>query len=392
MNTLNCRPSALVVLAVLLCSRLPAIDLTSAAAPGDEARDQQAPVSPPITPQLQSVPLEPKGSFIAAPLPVSSAAIGTGVVPVVGYIFPFSRKDHISDPSTVGAGGLFTSNGTRAYAAYADLNMGEDRYEIRTIYVRGNLNYDLYGIGILAARADTRISLKQTGEVFFGEFLARVRGDFHLGPRLLIGNSVVTSRDTGNSAKVPPDLGLHTSLTAIGLRLSRDTGNAKFYPTSGSRLDVTADFFLPQLGSKYRFQSYGLTFNKYFEPGEKQVIAYNLYVCGTGGRPPFYGNCIYGKSNELRGYVAGRYLDRAMFATQAEYRLSLPKRIGVALFGGVGEVFPGATQIFQSRNVLPAVGVGPRFQLSKKYHVNLRADIAWGRDGHTWGLGIGEAF
>jgi len=28
-------------------------------------------------------------------------------------------------------------------------------------------------------------------------------------------------------------------------------------------------------------------------------------LCGTGGEPPFYGNCIYGMNNELRGYQAG---------------------------------------------------------------------------------------
>ena len=33
-----------------------------------------------------------------------------------------------------------------------------------------------------------------------------------------------------------------------------------------------------------------------------------------------------------------------------------------------------------------------RFLLSKKYHVNLRADIAQGTDGHSFGMGVGEAF
>ena len=46
----------------------------------------------------------------------------------------------------------------------------------------------------------------------------------------------------------------------------------------------------------------------------------------------------------------------------------------------------------QSGHFLPAGGGGLRFELSKKYHVNLRADIAQGRDGHTFGMGVGEAF
>ena len=81
-----------------------------------------------------------------------------------------------------------------------------------------------------------------------------------------------------------------------------------------------------------------------------------------------------------------------MIATQLEYRLVLPKRFGVVGFGGVGEVIPGGSQIFRGSNFLPGGGGGVRFQLSKKYHVNLRADIARGKDTWTWTMGVGEAF
>ena len=156
--------------------------------------------------------------------------------------------------------------------------------------------------------------------------------------------------------------------------------------------DFISDFYSQELGSKFSFQSYGVTFNKYKSLNEKQVVAFNAYFCGTGGDPPFYGNCIYGTNNELRGYTAGQYLDRYMIATQAEYRLALPKRFGVVAFAGIGEVIPGAGQLFRSSNFLPAGGGGLRFMVSKKYHVNLRADFAAGKDGHTLSLGIGEAF
>jgi hypothetical protein len=157
-------------------------------------------------------------------------------------------------------------------------------------------------------------------------------------------------------------------------------------------LDVTSDFFSQGLGSKYSFQSYKFTFNKYGSLSKNQVLAYNLFACVTGGQPPFYGNCIYGTNNQLRGYIAGRYLDRYMVTTQLEYRLALPKRFGLAAFGGVGEVIPGGNQPFRTTNFLPGGGGGLRFELSKKYHVNLRADLAKGKDSHTWSLGVGEAF
>jgi hypothetical protein len=80
-----------------------------------------------------------------------------------------------------------------------------------------------------------------------------------------------------------------------------------------------------------------------------------------------------------------------MLATQAEHWLVLPWRFGVAAFGGIGEVAPTFSS-FDAENVLPSVGVGPRFSLSTKYHVNIRADFAWGKTGNTFSMGLGESF
>lgn len=184
------------------------------------------------------------------------------------------------------------------------------------------------GVGVSAGRAGTKLPLEQTGQVFRGEALRRVGWEFFLGVRFWTGSSAISlrlSEGTTPDVPPPPDLGIHTTLRALGLRLNRETSPNRFYPTSGTLLDFTSDFFSEALGSKYSFQAYRFTFNKYGSLSKNQVLAYNLFVCGTGGTPPFYGNCIYGANNELRGYTAGRYLDRYMLATQLEYRLSLPK-------------------------------------------------------------------
>ena len=46
-------------------------------------------------------------------------------------------------------------------------------------------------------------------------------------------------------------------------------------------------------------------------------------------------------------------------ATQLEYRLALPWRLGLVGFGGVGGVVPGADQ-FRFKQLLPAGGTGIR--------------------------------
>jgi outer membrane protein assembly factor BamA len=217
--------------------------------------------------------------------------------------------------------------------------------------------------------------------------------DFYVGGRFITGSSFITLKPASEKIPpIPPDVGLHTDLRALGMEVWRDSRPNRFYPLKGSVIDFTGDFFAHNLGSKYSFQSYKFTFNKYWSLNDKQVLAYNLYWCGTGGSPPFYGNCIYGGNNELRGYTAGRYLDHYMFATQLEYRLVLPWKFGLVGFGGVGAVAPGSDQFFRSNHLLPGGGTGIRYMMSKKYHVNLRTDFAWGKDNFTWGVGVGEAF
>ncbi len=356
--------------------------------PGTPAKPEQEPKDKELKKNKKR-----RGSFVAAPIPISSPAIGSGVVPVAAYIFPLVPEDHVSPPSVVGAAGLITNNGSRGFAVGGDLYFKENTYEITAIYTHGNVNYNLYGLGSGVNIAGFKLPLAQTGQAFLGEALRRIAWKFFLGPRFLSGNSLITLRRSGSvGSEIPPDLGLQTNLRAIGIQLQRDTRPNRFYPTAGTYFHFTSDFFAHGLGSKYAFQSYRLTFNKYASLTKNQVLAYNLYACGTGGTPPFYGNCIYGTNNELRGYTAGRYLDRYMTATQLEYRLTLPKRFGVVGFGGIGEVIPGGNQIFRSNHFLPSVGGGLRFELSKVYHVNLSADYGKGRGGHTFSLGLGEAF
>lgn len=334
-----------------------------------------------------------RGSIVIAPLPLVSPAIGTGLIPVVGYIFPFSKNDKVSPPSTIGGGGLITNNGTRAWFFGGQLFLREDKYEVTAGYGRGNLEYNLYGVGLAEGNSGLKLPLNQTGHLFFGEVVRRIVWKFFVGPRFTDGSSVLTvNPNDGKIPPLPPDLGIDTALTALGFRVVRDTRPNHFYPTGGSKVEFTADFFSQALGSKYSFAHYKFNYDKYWSLSKSQVLAYDLYVCDTGGEPPFYGNCIYGASNELRGYVAGQYLDRHMYATQVEYRLSLPWRLGVAGFTGVGEVVPGATQYLRSNHLLPDIGGGPRFVLSPKYHVNLRTDFARGKDSWTWSMGVGEAF
>lgn len=271
-------------------------------ADGDQSTDANSPSQDNETSKKKR---KARGAFVIAPLPISSPALGSGIVPVLAYIFPLSTADKTSPPSVIAATGLVTNNGSRGFALGGQLFFKEDTYEVTTGFARGNLNYNLYGLG--SGDSQLQLPLKQTGQAFFGEFFRRIGWRFFVGPRFLRGSSLITVRSANvGSIPLPPVLGFNTTLTSLGFGIKRDTRPNRFYPTTGTLLTFTADFFSQTLGSKYSFQSYKLTFNEYWSFSKNQVLAYNAFACFTGGQPPFYGNCIYGTQNELRGYTAGQ--------------------------------------------------------------------------------------
>jgi hypothetical protein len=205
------------------------------------------------------------GALVVAPLPIVSPAIGSGIIPVAGYIFPFQEKDKVSPPSVVGAAGLITNNGSRGFALGADLYMKENRYELKAAYFHGNVDYNLYGVGYENGNAGLKLPLEQAGQLFFIEFLRNIGWKIFVGGRFITGNSLLTIRPTSSETPpVPPDIGLTTNLRALGMEIVRDTRPNRFYPIKGSLVDFTGDFFAQNLGSKYSFQSYRVTFNKYW--------------------------------------------------------------------------------------------------------------------------------
>ena len=196
-----------------------------------------------------------RGSIVVAPLPLVSPAIGSGVIPVVGYIFPFSRNDKVSPPSVVGAAGMVTNNGSRGWGAGADLYFKQNTYEVTSVFIKGSVNYNLYGSG---AFEGLELPLVQSGDVYRGEFLRRLWWKVFVGPRFWTGRSFVTLAPNSiqNLPPLPPGFGIQNNMRALGLRMIRDTRPNQFFPVAGQSWNSRPTFFMQSLGSKYSFQAY----------------------------------------------------------------------------------------------------------------------------------------
>ena len=356
---------------------------------------------------------EKRGEWLIAPIPINSPAIGAGLEYFVGYVFPFSKQDKVSPPSIAGVGGLFTNNGSRAFGIGGKVYLKEDKYRLTLGGGHVSVNADLYGVGKVAGDRGLFLPLNTKGTGIIGESLFAVRKGIYLGFRFQYRNLRLsidrTNSDLPDDIETNPPAQVADIIDAIrdnlfrqrtvsiGPKFQWDTRDNTFYPRRGIYLDSGIDFFATGLGSKFTYQFYKAAFNKYTSLGEHQVLAFRGMGCAAAGdRVPIYDICLFGAWNDLRGYSAGRYQDRRMFATQAEYRVTMPKpgflgRFGAVAFGGIGGVGPTFEDIGVSA-MLPAGGAGLRFRLTKKNPINFRVDYGWGKAGGTLCIGVGEAF
>jgi hypothetical protein len=356
--------------------------------------------------QAQGTSAGRKGEWLIAPIPVNSPAIGAGLAWVAGYVTPLSNDDKVSPPSMFGAGGLFTNNGSRAWAIGTKMYLREDKYRVVAAGGHANITFDLFGVGNLSGDRGLSIPVSVKGSAFFGEPLLGVGKSIYVGGRFQYRNLGLSIDD--ELEKNPPaeiaDIVEETRenlsrqrTVAIGPRFQWDTRDDKFYPRRGVFLDFGIDFFAKAIGSEFTYQYHKTAFNKYIGLGDHQVVALRGMGCAAvGDQVPIYDLCLFGFQSDLRGYSAGRYQDRRMFATQVEYRFTIPKpglpgRFGLVAFGGVGGVGAKFTEIGIG-DMLPAGGGGLRFRLTKKNPINFRIDYGVGKAGGALIVGVAEAF
>jgi outer membrane protein assembly factor BamA len=256
------------------------------------------------------------------------------------------------------------------------------------------------------------VPLKTKGNGFIAEALYSLKTGLFIGMRGQFRNlrlslnrerldsSDVTAQPPEQVANVIEQIGtelVQQQTVSLGPRFQWDSRDSTFYPKKGVFMDVNADFFGEGLGSKWSYQYFKVGFNKYMSLSEHQVVAFRGMSCAaTGDHVPIYDLCLFGTGNDVRGYTGGRYQDRRMFATQAEYRLMFPSagflgRFGLVAFAGFGGVGNKFSDIGFS-DLLPGGGGGVRFRLLKKEPINFRVDLGYGKVGHTLTIGVLEAF
>jgi hypothetical protein len=179
--------------------------------------------------------------------------------------------------------------------------------------------------------------------------------------------------------------------STLGVLLLYDTRNYVLNTTSGTYGEV-----LFSAGNKLFFS--GFNYNNITIDLRKYVTVFNHYtfaIHGYGnfneGAVPFRVMPTIGGARYLRGYYKGRYRDNNLLVLQAETRVHLFWRMGIAAFTGIGQVAANVT-LFNLTSFKYNYGAGIRYKLNKKENVNLRVDLGFNEEGYGLYVVFAEAF
>lgn len=149
-------------------------------------------------------------------------------------------------------------------------------------------------------------------------------------------------------------------------------------------------------GSDYNFSTIISDNRIYKSLNERTVWANQLLGQFNWGDVPFNQMALMGGESIMRGYYLGRYRDLNQLAAQTElrflpFKLPFTKRLGGAVFGSVGAVFPNFNSLGQE-DFTWSVGGGLRYLLFQRKDIYTRLDVAYTKEGFGIYFFIGEAF
>lgn len=349
-------------------------DRCGAQAP-DSSQDSARPSTPPATHRR------------IQPLPALGSAPETGLqygATMLAVWQPAAERR--TRPTSVLAFALRTAENQTRIGVEADHWTAGNQRRLAATLMWQEFPLPYFGVGDRAAEA-SREQFTPRGFSGTVTLQQRLRGPVYVTAGLLHADQRMAIEAGGALAtgNVLGSRGGRTSEWTLGL-LS-DTRDNVFAPHAGHWVQVGYSRSDDALWSDFDYGRVRLDARAYRTVRGEHVVASQLLLVGLDGRPPFDRMALVGGSDILRGYAMGRYRDRVLMATQAEYRSPLIRRVGAVLFVGAGVSSPSLTALGQ-RIVLPSYGAGLRGQIDRRQRTSIRVDYGRGRDGAS-GLYIG---
>lgn len=332
-------------------------------------------------------------------LPVLSSAPETGLE--VGASFLHSFYTDTLTPGTrvssIFAYATVTTKGQTRFSITNHFWTPGNKWHYTTAASYINFPFDFYGIGPNTSK-DTKDDIGQK------RFKLNLQADKRLGKYFYVGlmvggYSYKFSNEDGGTFNSNPLLQGRNGGSGVlaGPALIFDNRDNNTYSTRGTLFTSYINLMQGIGGANgYRGGFLNLELAQFHKLSKRLVLGLNIQDQAlVGGQSPFYLLPTMGNDELMRGYYNGRYRDRNMLAGQAELRLRLTDRIGLAGFAGAGTV---SNQLFSVKGLKPNYGGGLRYFFDVEKGMTMRVDYGIGekvpgeKRQNGFYLSLGEAF
>ncbi len=311
---------------------------------------------------------------------------------VAAALLYYAKKDTTNRLSEVSGFSFFTLE--RQYGAHFEHALYSDKNKW---FGLGKLKFQSYPLayyGIGPTISGDELAIANANFVLIRERLLRnIKGNWYAGIELDYERLSNVSFDWLDNAQ-PTEYILgqdgYDNL-GLGVGLVYDNRHNVLNVRHGFLSEVGYLFYEPTWGSTNRLRTLFLDSRAFFKLKTRNVLALQMIGQFSQGEVPFNQLSMIGGEMMMRGYYLGKYRDKNMLGFQVEHRwlpFKFAKRIGGALFAGVGSVAPN----LHFDKLLWTAGGGIRILLFPKRDIYTRLDVGINPDGYGVYLFIGEAF
>jgi hypothetical protein len=324
------------------------------------------------------------------PLPILFYTPETGIAGGAAALYTIHTMVS-SRPSAVTGDVIYTEKKQIILELDGDIYFGGDDYRLLSAFVFQKYPNKFFGIGNYTASSSEE---NYTPRSFIARVVLyrRLYSRFNLGP--VVRYETVSMMEVRPSGLLAPGtiVGSKGGVSSgLGVVANWDSRDNTFSTYNGSFFQLTALSYQKALGGDHSYTDIQIDTRNYFELLPQHILAIQATAEFINGSPPFQSLVQFGGQNLLRGYFAGRYRDKNGIALQADYRLPVWWRFGLAGFAGVAQVAPEVNRLALNRFWF-AGGLGLRFYWNTEERISLRLDYGIGNNSTGLYITVTEAF
>lgn len=247
-------------------------------------------------------------------------------------------------------------------------------------FYRGRAGYTdfseyYWGIGSHELPKDDGTNIFYSRTYLYGLVTKRISNKKFVGLAYDWGHTKDVDYTPNDGSTINHDLIENSQIAGIGPVVLFDYRDNPFSAFEGWYLELSPVFYGNFAGGKHKYQKVTIDVRKFNLLNEKNFLGFQLFSILTKGDVPFREIPRLGGSNQMRGYVEGRFRDKQYYTLQTEYRHKFNKFLWGAAFANMGQV---GTNIgsFGSEPIYAAGGVGVRFLFNRDKNLFSRVDLA----------------